>query len=296
MKRFLGKIFGIISCIIVLFMVINFVYYKTDDISGLVAFEVYDAINKTRETTEYTTVVLGDSVARQFFHPDYQKEDRDICFLATNQAITPAGNYILLEEYLKSNPQTEKVYYVVRPESLTAGINFHYSYSYFVTPFFNDKFKGYLEVETISGIEKIFGKLWTTTEYAKWLLAKYPKMLEMYHDICNSLNDVRAISDEWRFPDMSMTYLAKMKKICDEKNMELYILAVPLPEGYEFDFKELERIMENSGLKKEYRMLYESIFYIEAEEFVDEIHLEKSYVQVNREQIIKKIMSEEDQR
>ena len=62
--------------------------------------ELYYALDLAEEKTEYTKVIIGDSVARLIFSPDYQDETDTTCYLATNQAITVLGNYILLGRYL----------------------------------------------------------------------------------------------------------------------------------------------------------------------------------------------------
>ena len=89
--------------------------------------ELYYALDMAETNTEYTKVIIGDSVARLIFSPDYQDETDEVCYLATNQAITVLGNYILLNRYLENNPQTEEVYYIVRPQSLANPLWFNLS-------------------------------------------------------------------------------------------------------------------------------------------------------------------------
>ena len=50
--------------------------------------ELYYALDMAETNTEYTKVIIGDSVARLIFSPDYQDETDEVCYLATNQAIT----------------------------------------------------------------------------------------------------------------------------------------------------------------------------------------------------------------
>ena len=64
--------------------------------------ELYYALDLAEENTEYTKVIIGDSVARLIFSPDYQDETDEVCYLATNQAITVLGNYILLNRYCQT--------------------------------------------------------------------------------------------------------------------------------------------------------------------------------------------------
>ena len=72
MRKFLGRTAGILACILFLFLCLNLLYYKFGKQSRLVAFEVYDAIDLVGRQTDYTGVLLGDSVSRQFFGSDDQ--------------------------------------------------------------------------------------------------------------------------------------------------------------------------------------------------------------------------------
>ena len=127
MKKFIKRFLIICIAPIILFLIINALYYKLGTHSRLTAFEVYEAIDITDTATDYTTLVLGDSVGRQFFNSKYQAESNECCYLATNQAITVAGNSILLQRFLENNPDLDKVYYILRPDSLSGGVNFVYT-------------------------------------------------------------------------------------------------------------------------------------------------------------------------
>lgn len=287
MKTFLRKIIVVIFSVVIIFIVFNAVYYKTAKRTRLTAFEIYDAIEKTSQKTEYTALVLGDSVARQIFNPEAQEESEEVCYLATNQAIMPAGNYILLENYLQNNPQTETVYYIARPDSMQGGINFIYTYSYFVTPLYTEPFRQYLAEETSDGIEKVFGTFPASYEFPKWLIGKYPKLLELYNDGAGKLWMARNRIHAQEMPDMSITYIAEMRQACMKNNVEFVLLSPPLPEG--FDPNSIERMkakMADAGMAELMDGFEESICYIDQEEFVDGIHMTGEFLDRNRERLI----------
>lgn len=291
MKKFLIRVLIISIVPIILFTILNVFYYKLGKHTRLSAFEVYDAIDISGTETGCTTLILGDSVGRQFFNPEYQEESETCCYLATNQAITAAGNYILFRRFLENNPDTNRVYYVLRPDSLKSGVNFVYTYSYFVTPLFNESYNIYLHPETVEGIEEVFGKVCAERAFPKWMMAKYPKILEMYNNTCSSLWQIRHQGDAPKqVPDMSITYLADMKQICDEHGIELHLVCVPLPEGYAFDFESLEREMDAAGLETLYEEYTSDVQYVERGAFVDGIHLTKEYMDENREKYIRNMV------
>lgn len=291
MKNFLQKTGMVIISTIAVFFLLNILYYKISANMRLVAFEVYDAVDMAIQPTEYTGVVLGDSVARQIFNPAYQEENMDLCYLATNQAIMPAGNYILLEAFLGNNPQVKTVYYVARPDSLQSGINFVYTYSYFVTPMYREAFTEYLNQETREGVEGIFGRFFAKNEFPKWMLGKYPKLLELYNDKAEKLWKMKNNIQDGSMPEMAIPYIAQMQQLCEDKEIAFVLLASPLPE--EFDrssVDEMKRKMELAGMEELMMVYLNSIFYVPQDEFVDGIHMTKEYVARNRGEIIEKMM------
>lgn len=291
MKKFVRRVLTIAIVPVILFMVFNVFYYKLGNKTRLSAFEVYEAIDIAGAKTDYTTLILGDSVGRQFFNPEYQEESTVCCYLATNQAVTVAGNCILLQRFLENNPGLQKVYYVLRPDSLKGGVNFTYTYSYFVTPLFNESYHQYLDPETVEGIEDVFGKVCAEKWFPKWMMAKYPKMLEMYNHTCDSLWKLRReMGSGKQMPDMSVSYLTKMKQICDEHGVELHLICVPLPEGYAFDLDSFEKEMRDAGLESLYEEYVLDWQYAGKDAFVDGIHLTKEYLNENREKYIENIM------
>lgn len=287
MKKFLGNIFYIFGTVLGIFFLCNIIYYKCMNHSRLVAFEVYDALDVTNQNTDYTTLVLGDSVARQFFNPQYQSENKEVCYMATNQAITVAGNTVLLERFLENNPQLKEVYYVVRPDSLMSKANYTFTYSYFITPLFDETNMKYLDQETITGIEKNYGRVWTHNNFSKWILAQYPKCLEIYNntyeDLCAMREKITGVNP---LPDMTLPYLKKMEQICKGSQITLHLMASPVSEEYEYDFNLLQIGMRELDMTELYEELVSSIQYVKSDEFIDGVHLNKEYVLANRKRFI----------
>ncbi len=291
MKKFVREILIITAASVMLFVLMNIIYFKLGHHGRMTAFEVYDAIDRTGQQTEYTALVLGDSVARQFFSPEDQDESGRICFLATNQAIMTAGNDILLERFIENNAQLKEVYYILRPDSLKSRANFIYTYSYFITPFFYNEYLKYLSADTVEALKNVYGRLWTGKEFPKWFLGKYPKALEMYNHYGQRIWEMKcAWNKENELPDMSLPYLKKMKQICDDRRIEFHLLAAPVPEKYEYDLEQLCSEMDAAGMPDLYEELTDSMQYVEGTQFVDGIHLNKEYVQANKESIRKNIL------
>lgn len=288
MKKFLKDIMLYIVSVGILFLFINIILYKGANSHKLGAFEVYYAMDLASSKTEYSTIVLGDSVARQIFAPDYQDESTTICYLATNQAIMTAGNVVLLEKFMENNPQLKEVYYIARPDSMDSNANFVFSYSYFITPFFNEQYLKYLDKDTVKELEYAYGKIWTNNNFLKWFLGKYPKMLEMYNESRQFLWDLRDTQNgKNEMPNMSLRYLKKMKEICEKNNLKLHFCSSPVQEDYKFNFEALEKRMDSEGLTDLYEEFYRSVQRVEKENFIDGTHLSKDYLEQNRKKLIK---------
>lgn len=292
MKKFLKKILIYFLTVIVFFLLVNFIYYKISKNHRLVAFEVYDAIDLSGCKTEYTTLILGDSVARQIYSPDYQNESMTRCYLATNQAITVAGNVILLERFIENNPQLEEVYYISRPDSIESKTNFIYTFSYFITPLFNKQYSNYLYEDTISDLQEIYGNIWSDSEFCKWLLAKYPKMLKWYNESRQIIWEVaRTIDKQKEMPDLSLIYLKRMQQICENNHIKLHFAAPPMPENYNYDDKALKMKFDSIGLSDLYEEYNKSMLRVTDNEFVDGIHLNKDYLEQNRESLLNYLLN-----
>lgn len=282
MWKILRKIVLIFTIVTGLFLCANYTWYKFFNHSRLVAFEVYDAIALAGQETDYTALVLGDSVARQIYNPKYQDETEQYAYMATNQAITPAGNYLLLRKFHENNPQLQDVYYIARPDSFFADANFIFTYSYLITPLYNESFKYYLKDDTCLKLEQTFGRLFSTKEFPKWLLAKYPKLLELYQNNrstaqAKNLRGGNSPSTEY----LSIPYLQEMQKYCAQNGITLHLLFAPIPENYTFNTDDFLFLKED-GDNSIYNNLMASLYYIDENEFVDDIHMEKDYIANNR--------------
>ncbi len=283
MWKFLRKIIVSIALVICIFLCVNYVWYKYLNRTRIVAFEVYDAVSLVSQKTDYTALVLGDSVARQIFNPEYQSESETTAYLATNQAVTPAGNYMLLRKFHDNNPQLKEVYYIARPDNYFSSVNFLYTYSYFITPLYNDSFTQYLSDETCTALEQTFGRLFTGKEFSKWMLAKYPKLLEIYQDNRHrALGRIVAKGDP--APDLAVPYLQEMQRYCTENDIELHLLFSPVPENFELDTDKF-LFLKEYGDSVQYQALMNSLIYIEEENLGDRIHMKKEYMAEHREDI-----------
>ena len=104
--------------------------------------------------------MLGDSVGKQLY--DNAKDYEDIYSLACNQAISMAGQYFLLHNYLEYNIDSlpEKVILLCTPFTLRNNLDI-YAYQYFLKPFYTSEYKSLFSEPLINRIKQI-PYYWTT--------------------------------------------------------------------------------------------------------------------------------------
>ena len=252
--------------------------------------ELYYALDLAETNTEYTKVIIGDSVARLIFSPDYQDETDEVCYLATNQAITVLGNYILLNRYLENNPQTEEVYYIVRPQSLANPLWFNFSFQYFIVPFYNDTYKQYIDEDMRQYIEDRFGKLYATNDIVKSFIENNAYSMDVY--LNNVLEQQLEVRDEKHLSDLTIKYLPKIKELCDSHGVKLKVLAAPLPDTQDnHEWADFEKQIEDNGLTGLLGDYIDGIDYYPESAFGDEAHFTQEYLDSERENIIEKLFN-----
>ena len=135
MKLFLGHILKFFAIALAILLLCESMYFYSGHYQEKVnGWEVYAAIRKSKQNSNVKRLLLGDSVAMQIYPCD--KEYNDMVSLACNQAITMAGYYFLLDNYIESNNNTlpENVILFINP--LTLGSNMdQFAYHYFLKPF-----------------------------------------------------------------------------------------------------------------------------------------------------------------
>ncbi len=284
MKKFLQKSILLFLTVLLLFGTGNAFYYNLSKDSPLVAFEVYKALDISAQSGGYTSLLLGDSVARQLFHPDEQEQDPSLCYLATSQAILPAGNYILLKNFLQNHPNTKTVYYMARPDNLQANVNFRYTYSYFITPFYREAYRDCLDTQTQDAVEHVFGRLFCEQDFAKWMLGRYPKLLEWYNHGLEKAWPLKSRLPDGSMPDLAIPYIVKMQQLCASQNVEFVLLASPLPKDADTaSLKSLEEKLQAAGIGFLFDRFASSLLYLDPSQFIDGVHLTQTWLNGNKE-------------
>ena len=298
MKKFIVRLIialGLAAAVTALFYLILLVTHTNLNINFL-GDEVLYVTRKAEVNSGCSKVIIGDSVANQLWPQETSGDD--ICYMTSNQAITAAGDYLLLYHYLESNPQTKEVYLALRPQSLSNDINIDKSFQYFVIPFANSGNAKLLDTDTRTKLDSRFGKFWINSKYAQWTLLNNNFLLSEYLKTVEKKNPDLVINDDdstnryyHRISPTGQIYLEKIIELCDSKNIKLSVVPSPLMDTADnYGWEGYSEDIEAFGFDEVLGSYLDSVDYYPEEMFMDGIHFSESALKENREAIANKII------
>ena len=179
MKRFLAKVLLLAVLAAALAAALALSAYS-GRVSKRFGPEVFEAIRAaTSSEPEARTLVLGDSVAYQLFGVR-PKPSRAVAVGASNAAVTPLGNRILLDRWLALNPQAEDVVYLVHPTSLANDGLPHFTFHYLLFPFGETGLLDGAPPETLAHLRRRFGRLPVDNASVRHLLYRNDRLYDFY--------------------------------------------------------------------------------------------------------------------
>ena len=268
MRKFIKKVAQIVfSSILSIVAVYVIIFIFQFNVTGL-AREVFYSIEKAGHNSGLPAVILGDSVCYQLWN---QKEDStNIAHLACNQAITPAGTYLLLKRYLEHNPQTQEVFYLIRPQTLGNDLDLNYTYQYFVIQFFEGEDIKLLDEDTIQKVYDRFGRFFAENGFIKSVMLNNNLFMEKY------LEHIKHKPEQSYFHRPSKTtiiYLPKIQELCTKHNAKLFVLPLPIADTEEnHDWDNFRKDVNTFGLDDVLGNFTEKIHYYPADWFRDGVH------------------------
>ena len=235
--------------------------------------EVAEAISLSGQSfPKARIVILGDSVAKQLLRPFVVKQAKrtDIVSLTSNQAIMPLGNRLLLENYLKRNPQTKRVVYVVRPTSLANDGRRSYTFNYFIYPFCKAGLVSGLFPEDRKELERRFGRIVFRSAFVRKLLYANDFLYDFYEKRIVTVPPPRK---DRPIPDACIRQLAAMRESCHARGVEFHLLPPPMKEGTQEDNRRFVEYLAAKGFPGLAETYAAELRYRPASDFRDGIHL-----------------------
>jgi hypothetical protein len=246
-----------------------------------IAADVYQVIEWSHKSTEYRKVILGDSVTRQIFPPETQA-DSDYYHLASNQAISMLGQYIILENYLKNNAShTDEVVLIMVPWGLSNNLDQPWTFNYVLLPFFSEENESYISDYALTRIKR--------NPYYFLSRIKLLRYFAVYMRI-----DYSEVKGGWNWPDqdylspLSIEYIKRMNRLCNEYNIAFRILPGPLSDKTKNkDYSFMIQQTKDNGLHELFAEYFQRFSNHPNEAFQDDgYHLKNDYLEKNVSRII----------
>lgn len=219
---------------------------------------IYNAILKSKNKSNQQTLLLGDSVGHQLF-PNKNEND-SVNSLACNQAISLAGQYILLQNYINTGSEFENLVLYLTPFSFRNNLDQEYTYHYFLKPFDNGEYR-----------------MWFTST-VKAQIAKIPfhQFHNMPHIAATSWAPDFESKDTINFTflsPISIEYLHKIKALAEDYDFNLKIVSPPININKQELVDALDQSeIEKAGLEEEFTNYFNSISYLDSTLFSDGTH------------------------
>ncbi len=250
-------------------------YYSAAYQSKVNGWEVYSAIKQSKKVHKNKKkLILGDSVAMQLFPCD--RDNDSIISLACNQAVSLAGYYFLLTNYVKENREDlpEEVILLINPLTLRNDLD-QFAFHYFLKPFYNAEYKERFSGELITRCKQI-PFYWASqipfirsSSYS----ISYDLPLECYH----------------LASPITQEYFRRILVICSQTNIAFRLVSVPVNIDKQAMINDLFRqsIDANELPEDLMRAFQQNVSYYPSSDFKDKIHLtDSALVKVDRNKFI----------
>lgn len=260
MKKFIRKIIFFSLIGFVIFESISLLYLWSERyLQYFPGNETYSAIEKSKAKNKANILLLGDSVGGQLF-PNNQEFD-NINSLATNQAISMAGQYFLLKNYLSVGNKIDKLVILFAPDSFKNNLHQVYTYHYFLKPFYNSNYSPLFTSTVNKQIEKI--------PYHQFVFLPHIKIRSWAPDFNPSDPTITS-----PLSPISAEYLSKIKDLSIQNNFELIILPPPVSMKRQDEIKRVNLDgFSEYNFSQELEYYFTNIIFLDDSEFIDGVHL-----------------------
>ena len=239
--------------------------------------EVAEYIGFVREEGDYTRLIVGDSVCNQMLNNMHDR-NTEYCIAGNNRALTVAGEYLLVREFLELHEGITDVYLIIGLDALQADIDTTYGYGYVVIPFLRERMLQNLEEETLDEVEERFGYLFVQRPVAM-LVGNSSVNRKLYSTYIKDHTPVVPYTGQIELSNLAATYLVKINTLCEEYGAVLHLLPDPLADNESRHIQEegLKIDFAVRGLDELFPNYFNEIMFYPDEQFGDGIHFGEPY-------------------
>jgi len=248
--------------------------------------EVFEAIEHSVANTGIENLILGDSVANQLFSRKYQLETTNFVYLASNQAITPIGNFALLKRYLVHNPQTKSVYYMALPQSLRNDGRADYTFHYMIYPFVETGAVDEFDDIELSHFQQRFSSSVFECKFIRRFIYADDNIYRIYHQW--EKRHVPQASGK-QIPALCERALLKMNSICKEHGAKFVLISSPVVDSSVENNQETVAHLIKLGKGEVAKHYLDSQIQVSEEQLSDHIHFKSEILAEQRTNIVSRI-------
>ena len=219
-------------------------------------------VSKTKTNKKIKKLIMGDSTGHALYPSE--KEYDSIASMACNQAITFAGQYFLLKNYLETNKDNlpQEIIFLATPETFGNDVD-QFAYQYFLKPF------PILEYKSLY-TDHLYARIRTIPFY--WT-ANLPFIQTSGYTPRVS---VPAYTERIHLSQLSYEYLVLMDEITKEYNVPFRMESTPVRDDNQQGTEKVSQDLRTIGSKRLAHLLepyIESITFYPSELFFDHVHL-----------------------
>lgn len=220
-------------------------------------------VSKTKTNKKIKKLIMGDSTGHALYPSE--KEYDSIASMACNQAITFAGQYFLLKNYLETNKENlpQEIIFLATPESFGNDVD-QFAYQYFLKPFPIIDYKSLYTEHLYSRIRSI-PFYWTANMPFIQTSGYTPRV------------SVPAYSEHKHLSELTYEYLARIDDITKEYNVPFYIVSTPVRDDRRQEIEKVLQDMKSIGSNRFSHLIepyIKSVTYHPSILFFDQVHLE----------------------
>jgi hypothetical protein len=209
-------------------------------------------------------IVIGDSVAYQLFRG---YENKDMLNLTTNQAISMAGQYVLLKSAIRNNP-IKVVVMVFKPQSFCNDLDQKFTYNYFVRPFYTvENYQNF----TPHTLERVKSNI-----FSMLFLTPFSKVSNIFSGIDYSLAHTDKSDVSLYLSGISSEYMRKIYDMCRENNIKIVLLSPVVSNSKisSYKFERLKTQIAENGLTDMFAKYFYKMLVLDDSYFLDDqVHL-----------------------
>lgn len=240
--------------------------------------EVAGYIDLIREEGDFSKLVVGDSVCYQMTN-GLRQYNEEYSLVGNNRAVTIAGEYLLVREFLELHEGITDVYVIVGLDALQTNIDVNYGYQYVAIPFLRDNLIHNLDEDTLREMDGTFGKFFMQKKVAE-LIGDSSVNRKLYLNYLkeHATFDANA-GTEIVLAEVAHEYLLKLYALCEQYGARMHLLPDPIADNQwrRAQAAGLKEDFAARGLDKLFPNYFDEIAYYPEEQFVDGIHFGEPY-------------------